>query len=163
MGSFVEAHLRSRQVARVIYGTIIGLAIVVGLQHHPPAAGVVVATLLGTAVAVALAELYSEVLGAQTRAGHRIGRAALVDIADEAAAVAFGVGFPSVFFLLAAAGAMKMATAFTLAKWSGLGLTSLYGFAAARLAGEPMLAALLYAAAIGTVGAFLIALKALVH
>ena len=64
------------------------------------------------------------------------------------------------FFVLSAAEAMTVATAFTLANWSGLGLTSFYGLAAWRLAGEGLLAAVLYAAAIG---AFLIALKALVH
>jgi hypothetical protein len=163
MRSFVEAHLASRQVGRVIYGTIIGLAIVVGLEAHPPPAGAVVATLLGTAVAVALAELYSEVLGAETRARRRIERARLRVIVDDAAAVAFGIGFPAVFFALSAAGAMKVGTAFDLAKWSGLGLTSFYGFAASRLAGEGMPAAVLYAAAIALVGAFLIVLKALVH
>ena len=78
-------------------------------------------------------------------------------------AVAFGIGFPAVFFVLSAAEAMTVATAFTLANWSGLGLTSFYGLAASRLAGEGLLAAVLYAAAIGVVGAFLIALKALVH
>ena len=67
------------------------------------------------------------------------------------------------FFVLSAAEAMTVATAFTLANWSGLGLTSFYGLAASRLAGEGLLAAVLYAAAIGVVGAFLIALEALVH
>jgi hypothetical protein len=163
MRSLLEAHLASQQVARVVYGTIIGLAIVVGLESHPPPPGAVVATLLGTAVAVGLAELYSEVLGAATRTRRRIERERLRTIVDEVGAVAFGIGFPAVFFALSAAGAMKAPTAFTLAKWSGLGLTSFYGFAASRLAGEGLLSALLYAAAIGAVGGFLIALKALVH
>jgi hypothetical protein len=47
---FVATHLGSRQVSRVIYGAIIGLALVVALEAHPPAAGVVIATLLGTAL-----------------------------------------------------------------------------------------------------------------
>jgi len=51
----VEAHLGSRDVARVIYGAIIGLAIVVALQEHPPTAGQVAAALVGSAVAVGLA------------------------------------------------------------------------------------------------------------
>jgi hypothetical protein len=58
---------------------------------------------------------------------------------------------------------MEVETAFTLAKWSGLALIGLYGFSAARLAGATMPAALLQAVAIALVGAFLIALKALVH
>src|SRR5919204_543055 len=82
MRAFVEAHLGSRQVARVIYGAIIGLAIVVGLQRHPPPPGSVIATLLGTAVAVGLAELYSEGVGTETRTRHRIERAQLRAIAE---------------------------------------------------------------------------------
>jgi hypothetical protein len=163
MRAFVEAHLGSRQVARVIYGAIIGLAIVVSLERHPPPSRSVIATLLGTAVAVGLAELYSEVVGAQTRTRHRIERAHLRELGEDVAAVAFGISFPVVFFVLSAAGAIELDTAFDLAKWSGLGLTAFYGFAAARLAGERLLAALLYGAAIALVGAFLIALKALVH
>ena len=44
--------------------------------------------------------------------------------------MAFGVAFPSVFFILAAAGAMEQDTAFTVAKWTGLGLIALYGVVA---------------------------------
>jgi hypothetical protein len=36
----VEAHLGSRQVSRVVYGSIIGVALIVALQSHPPSAGV---------------------------------------------------------------------------------------------------------------------------
>jgi hypothetical protein len=159
----LREHLQSRQVSRVVYGAILGLAIVVGLESHPPPAGAVVATLLGTAVAVALAEMYSEVLGRETRTRRRIDRAFLRDTWDDAAAVAFGITFPAVFFVLAAAGAMNLDTAFDVAKWSGLGLIGFYGFCAARLAGEGALTALVHAASVALVGAFLIALKALVH
>lgn len=72
----IEAHLGSRQVARVVYGAIVGLALVVGLEAHPPSAGVMAATLLATGVAVGLAELYSELLGYETRTRHlRVPRA----------------------------------------------------------------------------------------
>ncbi len=131
----VEEHLGSTQVARVIYGAIIGLALVVALEHQPPGAGVVVATLLGTALAVGLAELYSEVVGAEIRIRRRIDRPRLREIGLDVIAVGFGISFPGVFFLLAAAGAMEVETAFTLAKWTGLALVGFYGFVAARLAG----------------------------
>ena len=63
----IKAHLGSRQVSRVIYGAIIGLALIVALEEHPPSSRVVVATLLGTALAVGLAEFYSDVIGARRR------------------------------------------------------------------------------------------------
>jgi hypothetical protein len=78
-------------------------------------------------------------------------------------AVAYGIAFPAVFFVLAAAEAIEEETAFTIAKWSGLGLIVFYGFCAARLAGERVSASTLRALAAGLIGALLIALKALLH
>src|SRR5688500_1343850 len=95
-------HLGSRQVGRVIYGAIIGLALIVALENHPPAAGVVAATLLGTGFVVALAELYSDAVGTTLRTRRRVTRAEVHEISTEAAAVAFGASFPAVFFVLAA-------------------------------------------------------------
>ena len=159
----IEAHLGSPQVARVIYGAIIGMALVVSLQAHPPRAGVVAASLLATAVAVGLAELYSEVVGAETRNRRRVVRDQLGHILRDASAVGFGIAFPAVFFVLAAAGALELDTAFTIAKWSGLGLISFYGFLAGRLAGAGLWVSLLQALAVGVIGGALIAFKALIH
>jgi hypothetical protein len=159
----VEAHLGSRQVARVIYGSIIGLALVVALQGHPPSAGRVLATLWATALAVGLAELYSDVVGTETRTRHRIARTELVHVVDQAGAVAFGIAFPGVFFILAALGVIDVDSAFTVAKWSGLALIAAYGFGGARLAGASVVASLVQAFAVGAIGGVLIAVKALLH
>jgi hypothetical protein len=159
----VEDHLRSSQVSRVIYGAIIGLALVVALEHDPPRPAVMVGTLLATAVAVGLAELYSEVVGTEVRTRQRVARAHVREIAVDVGAVAFGIGFPAGFFLLSAAGATEVETAFTLAKWSGLGLIGVYGFSAARLAGAGLPAALAQATTVALIGAFLIVPKALIH
>ena len=159
----IEAHLGTQQVARVIYGAIISMALVVSLQAHPPPPGVVAATLLATAAAVGLAEFYSEVVGSQTRTRRRVGREAAGEIFEDVAAVAFGIAFPAVFFLLAAAGVLEDGTAFTVAKWSGLGLISFYGFIAGRLAGAGVWVSALQALAVCVIGGVLIAFKALVH
>jgi hypothetical protein len=159
----IEAHLGTRQVGRVIYGAIIGMSLVVALEAHPPGPGVVAATLLATAVAVGLAELYSEVIGAETRQRRRLGRAQLGPILDDVAAVAFGIAFPTIFFVLAAVGVLDADTAFTIAKWSGLGLISLYGFLGGRLSGQTLWVSLLQALAVGVIGGVLIAFKALIH
>jgi hypothetical protein len=160
---FVTSHLGSRQVPRVVYGSIIGLALVVALEAHPPKPGVMVATLLGTAFAVALAELYSELMGVETSERRHATRAELRHLRADMAAVAFGIGFPAVFFLLAAIGVLGTESAFTVAKWTGLGLIGLYGFAGARLSGARISRALVQAAAVVLIGALLIGLKALVH
>jgi hypothetical protein len=159
----IAAHLESEQVARVIYGAIIGLALVVALEAHPPRPGVMAGTMIGTAVAVGLAEAYSEAVGAEVRHRRRVAREQLRHIAVQALAVGFGVAFPTIFFVLAAAGAMEVETAFTVAKWTGLGVIGFYGFCAARLAGAGVAGAFLQAAAVAVIGALLIALKALVH
>jgi len=77
--------------------------------------------------------------------------------------VAFGAAFPATFFLLAAAGAIELDTAFDLAKWTGLGLICAYGYAASRLAGAGTHRALLHSGVLGLIGAGLITLKALLH
>jgi hypothetical protein len=53
--------------------------------------------------------------------------------------------------------------AFTAAKWTGLGLIGLYGFAGARLSGAGVLVSVMQAVGVALIGALLIALKALVH
>jgi hypothetical protein len=159
----IEAHLGSRHVTCVLYGSIVGLAVVVALEAHPPGAGKTIASLAGTALAVGLAELYSDVVGEEARTRHRLLGARVREFAAEAAAVAFGAGFPATFFVLAVAGAWEEETAFTLAKWTGLGLIAAYGFAGARLAGSTWVRAVVHALWVGAIGAFLIGLKALVH
>jgi uncharacterized membrane protein required for colicin V production len=159
----LEAHLASRDVARVIYGSIIGLALVVALQGHPPGVGQTIAAILGTAVAVALAELYSEVVAheAITHTPTHLNR--VRQLAGEAGAVFVGVAFPAIFFLLAAIGVIERDTAYTLAKWTGVGLICAYGFLAARLSGARPLKAVVQAALVGMIGVALILLKTLTH
>ena len=163
MRDAIEAHLGSAQVSRVIYGSIIGLALVVSLEDHPPKAGVMAGFLLATAVAVALAEIYSDIIGTETRTHARVDSARKRSIAKESAAVACGIGFPAVFFVLATTDALDLDTAFTLAKWSGLGLIGLYGYFGGRLSGRSVPASILHALAVGLIGGFLILLKALLH
>jgi hypothetical protein len=160
---FVTTHLGSRQVSRVVYGAIIGLALVVALEAHPPPPSAVVASLLATAVAVALAEIYSDLVGFETGQRRKASRSELRHIGADMGAVGFGIAFPSVFFVLAAAGLLEDESAFTAAKWTGLGLIGLYGFAGARLSGAGVLASLTQALAVALIGALLIGLKALVH
>jgi hypothetical protein len=159
----IEAHLGSRDVARVIYGSIVGLALVVALGNHPPSAGTMAGFLVGTAVAVGLAEAYSEFVGTEARTRRAVEREQVREMLADAGAVMLGAGFPAVFFVVAATGAIDIDLAFSLAKWSGLGLICAYGFLAARLSGARLAGALMHAAVVGAVGGALIALKALMH
>ena len=163
MPRWLASHLRSRQVSRVIYGAIIGLALVVALEDHPPSAAQTAAAVIGTAIAVGLAEMYSEYVGTEARTRRRPSPAEVGALAQDSGAVMAGAGVPAIFFVLAALDALELDTAFTLAKWSGLGLISAYGFLAGRLAGAGTLGALAQALAVGAVGGLLIVLKALLH
>ena len=163
MRQAIADHLDSRQVSRVLYGSIIGLALVVALEAHPPRAGVIAATLFATAIAVGLAELYSDIVGTETRTRARVEWHQITEMLDEIAAVAAGISFPALFFLLAAVGAIERDAAFAIAKWSGLGLITVYGFIAARLTGATVLGSVRRAAIAGVIAAFLIAIKAVLH
>lgn len=163
MRAVIAAHLGSRQVARVLYGSIIGLALVVALEAHPPRTVAIVGSLLATAVAVGLAELYSEYVGAETRTRARVDRTQLGFILDEVVAVAVGIAFPALFFAFAAIGLWDRDAAFTIAKWSGLGLITAYGFAAARLTGAGFLRSIYRASIAGLIAVFLIVIKSLLH
>ena len=163
MRASLEQHLGSRQVGRVVYGSIIGMALVVTLESHPPTAGVMTVWLLGTALAVGLAEIYSEVVGVETSTRQPVTRGQVGRMVEDAVAVGFGVAFPAVFFLLSVLGAFAVETAFSIAKWTGLALIGFYGFWAARFAGAAPHRALVKGALVALVGAGLIALKAFVH
>ncbi len=166
----LASHLRSGHVSRIVYGSIIGLALVLTLEIHPPEGKeTVIGSLLATAVAVALAELYSEILGARTAAGlaDEAGAPAPIEstgrMVEESLSVAFGIAFPSVFFVAALLGWIEYDTAFTLAKWTGLALIAGYGYLASRLSGTHPTRALVHALAVGLIAGLLIVLKALVH
>jgi hypothetical protein len=163
MRASVEQHLGSRQVAKVVYGSIIGLALIVAVEQHPPAAGVMAVWLVGTGLAVALAEIYSEYVGTETRTRQPVTRKQLRHMVEDGVAVAYGVAFPAVFFLVAALGIIDVTRAFSIAKWSGVGLIGFYGFWAARFAGASPHRALVKGLLVALIGAGLVALKALVH
>jgi hypothetical protein len=114
-------------------------------------------------VAVALAELYSELIGGRASASLGGEPEPLRAVAGDTVAVAFGVAFPSVFFVASALGLFDYDFAFTIAKWTGLVLIAGYGYVAARLSGSSPGRALLEAAGVALIGGVLIALKALVH
>jgi len=161
--AWLSSHLASRDVARVIYGSIIGLALVVALQSHPPGPGSMGGLLAGTAVTVGLAEVFSEIIAAETRTHRPVSHTEMRSMAEEALAVVFGAGFPAVFFFVAAVAGGDGHVAFKLAKWTGLGLICVYGFLAARLAGRGFTSALLHGASVGVIGFTVIELKSLLH
>ena len=163
MRASIEEHLGSQQVGKVVYGSIIGLALVVALESHPPAPAVMAVWLVGTALAVGLAEVFSEVVGTETSTRRPVNRSQVSHMVGHAAAVGFGVAFSGIFFVLSALGLFEVDTAFTIAKWTGVGLIGFYGFWAARFSGSSPHRALAKGVLVALVGAGLVLLKSLVH
>ena len=159
----LRSHLRSGPVSRVVYGSIIGLALVLTLEAKPSSPGTAAGTLVATAVAVGLAELYSEVVARHARVGLGGKAEPMREVLEDTVAVIFGVAFPALFFLAAAAGRIELDTAYRLAKWTGLGLIAVYGYLGSRLAGSSHPHSLLRAAGVALIAALLILFKALVH
>lgn len=159
----VESHLGSHDVSRVLYGTIVGLALVLALEADAHRAGETAAFIVGTALTIGMAELFAEAISQEARMRRTIRRADLRPLARDAIAVVIGAGFPAIYFVLAALGVMEGHTAFTLAKWSGLALVCGYAFLAARMSGAHYRHATRHALAAGIVGVALIVLKSLLH
>ena len=84
-------------------------------------------------------------------------------LSDDPAQVSAAVAHGTLSLCAEALGAMETATAFSAAKWSGLGLIGVYGFCAARLSGAGLPTSALHAVAVGAIGGLLIVLKALLH
>jgi hypothetical protein len=163
MRASIESHLGSEDVSKVLYGTIVGLALVLALEADAHHAGETAAFIVGTAITIGLAELFSEAISLEARTRTRIRRTDIKPLARDAIAVVIGAGFPAIFFILAALGVMEGHTAFTLAKWTGFGLVCAYAFFAARMSGAHYRHAARHALAAGILGVALIVLKSLLH
>lgn len=160
---WLEAHLASNEVAHVLYGTVVGLAVVLALQHDKYRSAKVAGFLIGTAITISLAGLFSEAISTQARRRADLTRADRRVLRRETVAELFGCGFPAAFFVLAALGAIQERTAFLLAKWSGIALVVGYAYLASRLAGHARGRAVRYALLAALVGIVVVQLKALAH
>jgi hypothetical protein len=63
--SAIYDRLGPSQLSRVVYGAIIGLALVVALEGDELSPAVMAGTLVGTGVAIGLTEVYSEWVGTE--------------------------------------------------------------------------------------------------
>jgi len=59
----VAANSTKRSMVKAIYGLVTVLPVLALMRDHPPAAWVAAAAVLGTTLAVALADGYSELIG----------------------------------------------------------------------------------------------------
>ena len=158
----IESHLGSHDVARILYGTIVGLALVLALESEAHGAGHTAAFIVIAALVVGVAELFSEAISTEARQRSRVTRTELRVLGRDAAAVVAGAGFPAIYFVLSALGLCSEDTAFTLAKWSGVILVCVYAFLAARMAGITFRRSAWHAAVAGVAGVAIVQVKSAV-
>jgi hypothetical protein len=127
----IRSHLGSTPVARVVYGAIIGLALIVALEQPPPAAATMIASLLGTPWRSRSPRSTPRSSASRRVSGTASGASSSASFATTRSPSRSGVAFPAVYFLVAAAGAIDVDAAFRPAKWTALALIGFYGFCAA--------------------------------
>jgi len=151
--------ITAARAEHAVYGTLIVLAVVTGLDEVSASAREAFFGVLGGAIAVALSEMYADMIGATIRGQRAPNRAEYREFAVD---MAFGFGaaiFPAIFFLLAWLDAMKLGRAFTVAEWSGVGILFGYAFVATRAASLKLSHSLLWAVGLTACGVVLVELK----
>jgi amino acid transporter len=147
------------RAAHAVYGSIIVLAVLTGLDEVSATSREAFFGVLGAAIAVALSEMYADMIGATIRERRTPTRDEYREFVVD---MAFGFGaalFPALFFLLAWLGVMELGNAFTVAEWSGIGILFCYGLVAARAANLRLTHSLLWAAGLTVCGIGLVELK----
>ncbi len=155
--------VRIRHAARAthaVYGSIIVLAIVTGLDEASANARECLLAVVGVAIAVVLSEIYADVIGATIRHHRHPTREEWKEIAGN---VCFGFGaalLPAIFFVLAEVGVLSIAHALSVAEWSGVAVIWLYVFAAARATDMSLARCLVWSLALTGCGVGIVELHA---
>jgi hypothetical protein len=151
--------LDGHRVAKIIYGTIIVLVVIVTLEDHPPEPWGAIASVLGASVAVALAEFYSELIGKRINEKRRLTPVEIREIMGAVSAVFIGALLPLPILILSGLDLFTVEFALMLDKWLLIALLVFYGYAAAALSGSDRLWATLFAILAGSIGGAVVLIK----
>lgn len=160
---WLRKQLGAKQATHGIYIEIVVLALILALESKRASDRDIVSSVAGAIVAIALAELYADYIGAMIGTGRRPTRdelwAAIVGTVGSLVAIV-----PPVFLLmLGIVGAVRLETAFSAAKWAGVAVIGLYAFLAHQRAGLSTSRALPPAVFLALVGLGLVLLKQSFH
>ncbi len=147
------------RVSKIIYGTIMVLVVLLAMEDHPPSAAGSLALVVMTGIGVALAEFYSDFIGANIEQKHTLTTQERQNIAHDISGVLIGALLPAPFFILAIFGVMALDTAFEFAKWTLVGVLLFYGYVASRLNGHSQLFSIILAVAASTIGLLVVLFK----
>ncbi len=152
--------LVGHRAGKAIYGIIIALAIVITLEAHPPSALEAEATILLGALAVAMAEFYSETLQLRITEQRRVTRKEISGIGQHIGTVLVGSLLPLPIFVLASLGLLSIESAFTIVKWMLVTMLFVYAYVAAQVGGAGLRWSILLATMTGSIGVIVVLAKA---
>jgi hypothetical protein len=156
----VSTLLVGHRSGKAVYGIIIALAIVITLEAHPPNALEAEATILLGALAVAIAEFYSEVLQFRITERRRLNQGEMFEIGRHVGTVLVAALLPLPVFLLVSLGLISIDFAFDVVKWMLVALLFVYGYVAAQISGAGTRWSLLLAITTGSIGVVVVLAKA---
>ncbi len=150
-------------VAREIYGLITILAVLQGMELHPPGAWQGAVILFGTTFAVALIEIYADsIAGLIAREGY-FTREHLREVAREAAPVLVVAQGPTICLVLSVFGLVSVERAIDLAQIVALILLFGYGVRVGRLLDHRWSRQLIHGVALVLIGGIIVGIKAAFH
>jgi hypothetical protein len=155
--------LTPSRATHAVYGSMIVLAVLSGLDEASATARESLVTIVGLAIAVGLSQIYADVIGSTFRLARQLTHHEWLEISAD---VAFGFGaalVPAIFFVLALLGAMSLGNAFVVAEWTGVAVIWFYVFTAARAAGLKLGRALVWSLALTACAVGIVELKLLAH
>jgi len=155
--------LTAARASHAVYGSIIVLAVITGLDEASATPRESLVTIVGLAVAVALSQIYADAIGSTFRAARPLKREEWLEVS---ANVVFGFAaalVPAIFFVLAAVGVLSLGHAFSIAEWTGVAVIWVYVFAATRAAGLRLFQSLAWSVALTACGVGIVELKLLAH
>lgn len=127
--------LVGHDIARVVYGTVIVFVVSMTLEIHPPPPLQALWQILLAIVAVALAELYADLIAESIKERRRLHVPDLVKISTRVAIVVLPAMVPALFILVALFGLLPTGLALILAQVTALVQLTGYGYLAGRLRG----------------------------
>jgi hypothetical protein len=151
---------RASAATHAVYGSIIVVAAVTGLDEAQADARECLLAVFGVALAVALSEIYADVIGTTIKQSRHPNRHEWGEIAGN---VVFGFAaamVPAVFFVLAELGVLSLKHALTIAEWTGVGVIWLYAFVAARGTNMSLARSIVWSLTLTACGVGLVELKA---
>ncbi len=152
-------NLNGHRVSKIIYGTIIILVVILAIEDHPPSPFGTIITILFSGLGVALAELYSDFIGARIKNQSSLTWEDRKHITQNVSAVMIGALLPLPLIILAWMGVINLAFAILLDKWLLVIVLIFYGFIAARLSGHNNLWSMAFAFAVSAIGILVVMLK----